>query len=149
MMNLTNMRIGKRLGLGFGIAVVLTLTIAGVGWWGITTVNSAQDEAIAYTNNAVRARAINNDVTDIYLAIWHIATTSDRASQQEYRAALQKSREQYKTRIAEAKANAHTEQGKQRRKPEKAYCYDKIGKVKTHPVRFGANLGIFRLIELD
>jgi len=113
MMNLTNMRIGKRLGLGFGIAVVLTLTIAGVGWWGITTVNSAQDEAIAYTNNAVRARAINNDVTDIYLAIWHIATTSDRASQQEYRAALQKSREQYKTRIAEAKANAHTEQGKQ------------------------------------
>jgi len=113
MMNLTNMRIGKRLAVGFGIALALTLTIAAVGWWGIATVNSAQDEAIAYTNNAVRARAINNDVTDIYLAIWHIATTSDRASQQEYRAALQKSREVYKNRISEARANAHSEQSKQ------------------------------------
>ena len=113
MMNLTNMRIGKRLAMGFGLALALTLAIAGVGWWGITSINNAQDQAIAYTQKALRARAINNDVNDLYLALWHIATTQDRGIQREFQAVLQKSRESYKSRMAEAKANSHTEAGKQ------------------------------------
>jgi len=113
MMNLTNMRIGKRLAVGFGLSLALTLAIAAVGWWGITCVNSAQDQAITYTQKALRARSINNNVNDLYLAMWHIATAQDRSVQQQYVAVLQKARESYKKRMAEAVANSHTETGKQ------------------------------------
>jgi len=113
MMNLTNMRIGKRLAVGFGLSLALTLAIAVVGWWGITSVNTAQDRAIAYTQKALRARSINNDVRDVYLALWNIAATQDRGVQRQYQADLLKSRESYKKRMAEAVANSHTETGKQ------------------------------------
>jgi methyl-accepting chemotaxis protein len=103
------MRIGKRLAVGFGMSLLLTLTIAGTGWWGITNVNRAQDAAVAYTENAVRARTIANDLADLYLSIWHIATARDQASKQEYKAALDKSRADYAANIAEAKAQASTE----------------------------------------
>lgn len=113
MMNLTNMRIGKRLAVGFGTSVLLTMAMAAMAWWGLTAASQAQREAATFTAKALRTRTIANDVADIYLAIWHIATTKDQDSRQEYKAALEKSRESYKASMAEAKAQAKTETGKE------------------------------------
>ncbi len=114
MMKLTNMKIGRRLAVGFGMSLLLTLAIAASGWWGIVSGNRAQDEAITFTDNAVRARTIANDLADIYLSIWHIATTKDAgAAKQEYKAALEKSRADYITKIAEAKEHANSDEIKQ------------------------------------
>jgi methyl-accepting chemotaxis protein len=113
MMKLGNMRIGKRLALGFGVLILLTLVIGGMAWWGIRTVHDTQNEAVTFAEKSVRARTIANDVQNIYLAIWHIATTKDAASQQEYKAELEKSRAAYKALIAEARSQTVTERGMQ------------------------------------
>jgi methyl-accepting chemotaxis protein len=113
MLNLTNMRIGKRLAVGFGISVLLTIAMAATAWWGLAATNQAQKEALTYATKAVQTRTIAKEVSDIYLAIWHIATTKDQESRQEYKAALEKARESYRAAMAEAKAHARTEKGKQ------------------------------------
>ena len=43
MTNLTNMRIGKRLAVGFGVSAVLMLVMAIVAWWGMATMDQAAD----------------------------------------------------------------------------------------------------------
>src|SRR5277367_2183009 len=95
MMNLTNMRIGKRLGVGFGIALLLAASIAATAWWGLTAVGNAQDEAVSFTAKALRSATIANNVNSIYLAIWHIVSTKDQASKLEYKAALEELRKSY------------------------------------------------------
>ncbi len=113
MMNLTNMRIGKRLAVGFGASVLLTVAMAGTAWWGLAAAGQAQREAVTFSAKAVVTRTIANDVANIYLAIWHIATTKDVESRQEYKADLEKSRESYRASMADAKAHAKTETGRQ------------------------------------
>ena len=112
MMNLTNLRIGKRLAVGFGIAVVLTLAVAGLGWWSLTAVDSSQDAALAYTENAVRSLAIANSAAYRYLAVWRIATSRDPGAAQEAIADLSAAREDYKVAMADATAHVHSEEGK-------------------------------------
>ncbi|MGB9254781.1 MAG: methyl-accepting chemotaxis protein [Candidatus Korobacteraceae bacterium] len=113
MMNLTNMRIGKRLTVGFGISVLLTVAMAATAWWGLAATSQAQKEALTFATKAVQTRTIAKEVSDIYLAIWHIATTKDQESRQEYKAALEKARESYRAAMADARAHARTEKGKQ------------------------------------
>ncbi len=113
MMKLTNMRIGKRLAAGFGISVLLTLILACVAWWGLVTLNKAQDEAIAFTYKALRARIIANDVGNLYFSIANITTARDKASQLEYKAVLEQSRTAYRATLNEALAESKTVTGKQ------------------------------------
>ena len=113
MMKLTNLRIGKRLAMGFGICVLLTVATGAMGWWGILAVNRTQDDAISFTGKALRARDLTNDVADVYAAIWYIITAKDSETRQLYASELEKSRESYKARMAEAKAQATTESGRQ------------------------------------
>ncbi len=112
-MNLTNMKLGKRLGLGFGIVAAFTLILAAIAWWGLSSINQAmgtiQDEA----NKMSLAKDVNTQVDNIRLNIWKIVTSKDMAGKQDAKADIEKLREAYKKNMEVLKASATTETGKQ------------------------------------
>jgi methyl-accepting chemotaxis protein len=47
-MNLGNINIGKRLGLGFGLVVLLVFGLGGAGYWGISSIAKATEELLSH-----------------------------------------------------------------------------------------------------
>jgi methyl-accepting chemotaxis protein len=47
-MNLGNINIGKRLGLGFGLVVLLVFALGGAGYWGISSIAEATGELLSH-----------------------------------------------------------------------------------------------------
>jgi len=74
-MKLTNMRIGKRLALGFGILSVVLLSISGLAWWGITSVSQTMVEALRQSDRTRDAMAMSTEIDEVYLNIWSFSRT--------------------------------------------------------------------------
>src|SRR5271157_2125659 len=104
MINLANMKVGKRLALGFGTCLVLTLGIAGMAWWGLSALKRASDDAQLQSSRALTAKGMALDTANIYLDIWHITATDDQGKKLAHKSSLEKSRESYKKKLAELKA---------------------------------------------
>ena len=77
MLNLTNMRLGKRLEVGFGTCLGLTVVMMIGAWWGQTATERASAVMADRYQKMVMARSLMLQVTDIYEQILHIATTKD------------------------------------------------------------------------
>ena len=112
MINLANMKIGKRLGVGFGIVGVLTLGIALLAWWGTSAVNQATGDALRLAEMMQNARAVNAEVNDVYLTIYDLTSIRDAGARQSGKANLEKLRESYKGRIEGLRKSATTEEGR-------------------------------------
>ena len=112
-MNLANMRLGKRLALGFGILTAFTLGIAVMAWWGNRSVNLALDNALGEADKMRLAQEVSSLVDNINMNIWNIAGNKDQAKKQEYKAEIGKLRESYKKRMEELKAGVQTGTGKE------------------------------------
>ncbi len=113
MMNLGNLRIGKRLAVGFGISVVLTIAVAGFAWWGLAASGDALRAAATWNGKAAGSLSTASDVKEIYLNIWRISNSKNPEEQNQYKTELEKARESYKAKMADARARAVTAQGKQ------------------------------------
>ena len=112
-MNLTNMRLGKRLALGFGILTAFTLGISVTAWWGSKSENLAMDNALEESHKMRLAQDILAEVEGIYINIWDIAANKDMARKQADKAEVGRIRESYKKNLEELKSAAKTEDGKQ------------------------------------
>lgn len=101
MMNLTNMRIGKRLAVGFGIAIVLAIAIAATGWWAIQSINTAGSKALAQgTRNLERSKAME-DISLVYILMLKGVTAADKEHRDQYQVQLTETRERLKSELTE------------------------------------------------
>ena len=113
MMNLTNMRIGKRLTLGFGLAIVLAIAIAGTGWWASHAVDVAGDRIAAQgSRNLLRNKAML-DNSDVNLLVLKSATSPDKQHWNDYQAQLAKVREKRNQELTEIENGAVTAEARQ------------------------------------
>jgi len=85
MINLANMRVGKRLALGFGICLVLTIGIGAMAYWGLASMKHASDDLREQSNRMLVIKDASVDIANLYLDIWHVVTTKDPAARQEFR----------------------------------------------------------------
>jgi methyl-accepting chemotaxis protein len=80
---LKNMKIGKRLGVAFGVLIILTLLIAGVGMYMISEINTHLDDVI--NKNIVKMNILDemiNAVTDEAIAARNMAMMKSTADKQ-------------------------------------------------------------------
>ena len=112
MMNLANMKVGKRLALGFGICLALTVGIGAMAYWGLASLKQASEDSREQSNRMLVIKDAYVDIANIYLDIWHVVTAKDPASRQEYKSALEKTRATYAAKLAHLKESLDTEAGK-------------------------------------
>jgi methyl-accepting chemotaxis protein len=113
MMNLTNMRLGKRLGLGFGILAAIIAGASAMAWWGSRTASLAMGNALEESAKMRTAQVTFSRIQDVYLHLWNIAGSKDMVRKQELKAEVGKLRESYKKGLDELKAMAKSDEGKQ------------------------------------
>jgi methyl-accepting chemotaxis protein len=113
MINLANMRVGKRLALGFGICLVLTIGIGAMAYWGLASMKHASDDLREQSNRMLVIKDASVDIANLYLDIWHVVTTKDPAARQEFKAALEKSRATYAAKLALLKDEGKPDNGKE------------------------------------
>ena len=109
---LDNMKIGKRLGVGFGVLVVLMLLIAGAAMWGLYSVGNSMTEASGESHRSLLATKISQDVRDIFKAVALTVMNKEKSKKEESQKALQLARDHYKTRLDELKAQVRIQAGK-------------------------------------
>jgi methyl-accepting chemotaxis protein len=111
MLNLANMKVGRRLALGFGTCLVLTIGIGAIAWWGLGASNRATAEEQKQSRMAVNAKAMSLDIASIYLDIWHITATNDQGERLAYKSSIEKAREAYNGKILGLKADSRSDSG--------------------------------------
>ncbi|MBW4055193.1 MAG: PAS domain-containing protein [Proteobacteria bacterium] len=93
---LNNMRLSKRLMLGFGVVTVLLLVLTGIGVRGLSALDSNLEQIV--TVNLVRLDAMNDmryDIGNIGMNVRNIIVNNDPQKKQEYSQRITKSREEY------------------------------------------------------
>jgi methyl-accepting chemotaxis protein len=113
MTNLTNMRIGKRLAVGFGVSAVLMLVMAIVAWWGMATMDQAADRRGEERRKSSLAQAVLTDVVSVRGIILGMAQQTTPEGKAQYQKELDEVRAVYGKRLQELRAAADTEAGKQ------------------------------------
>jgi methyl-accepting chemotaxis protein len=109
---LRNMKIGRRLGVGFGVVVLLLLGASIAGIWGLTSLNNMTHEAIQEAHKVKLAAAVAGDVRDIGNHIANILLMHEPEEQEKQNKELLKAREDYKKAFEELKSKASTQTGK-------------------------------------
>ncbi len=103
-MRLHDIKIGTRLGWGFGSLTLLLLILASIAWWQITVINGHMDAAQAESVKLLRAKQVGTALDSLYLEMWGLVTSGDEASKGRHNSAVAASRETYKKAIADLKA---------------------------------------------
>jgi len=113
MINLADMKVGKRLALGFGICLVLTIGIAAMAYWGLVSLKHASDNLQEQSNRMLTIKDASVDIGNLYLDIWHVVTTKDPQARIEYKDALDKTRATYAAKLAKLKDSGNPEYGRE------------------------------------
>ena len=113
MMNLSNMKVGKRLALGFGTCLILTTAIVAMAWWGVTALKHGFNEVEQQTTRRATTRSIAVDTSSINLALWHFISTNDASERLADKSGIEKLRQTYQAKLESLKKDAVTEKGKQ------------------------------------
>ena len=98
-----NMKIGKKLGLGFGLLVVFMGAIIWEGIHGMAGMEEALERIV--TINMARSDMLNDmnmDIAQIGINIRNILYNNDHAKRQEYKQRIEKFREQYAESLKKA-----------------------------------------------
>ena len=113
MFNLTNLKLAKRLTIGFGSLTLLALSMAFVAWWGISSSNRALHETEIENHKSLVAQSVNGDIDVVVTRVWNIAGSKDAAVKQRLKDELVALRQAYLKKLDELKASAKTELGRQ------------------------------------
>ena len=97
------MKVGKRLALGFGTCLVLTMAIAAMAIGGWPRSSGPRTICTEQSNRMLVIKDASVDIANIYLDIWHVVTTKDPESREEYKSALEKTRATYAAKLAQLK----------------------------------------------
>jgi methyl-accepting chemotaxis protein len=113
MSKLADMKVGKRLGLGFGTCLVLTMAIAAMAYWGLASLKHASDNLQDQSNRMLVIKDASVDIGNLYLDIWHVVTAKDPQARQDYKDALDKTRATYAAKLAKLKNAGNPEYGRE------------------------------------
>ena len=112
MMNLGNLKTGKRLAFGFGILAALLLILSAMAWWEMTGINQGMDAALGESDKMVKIKDVSTSLDGLYLDMYGLVSAKDAATKQEHKAAIEADRAAYKKGLEELKAAAKTQEGK-------------------------------------
>jgi methyl-accepting chemotaxis protein len=112
MLNLSNMRLGKRLTVGFGAIMAAVGVVAALVMLGSASVNGSNDEALKQYRKMRLALEVGWDVDNVYLNIWSTLGTASPADQARFKEEIGALRDSYKKKIEELSRNAVTPTGK-------------------------------------
>ncbi len=111
---LTNMKIGKRLGLGFGIMVLMLLGMMTAAIWGLASLDDSMGQISREAHVSRLAAAVDSDVRDINTRMATLIMFQDKAKKEEVLRGLQTLRERYKKRVDELKSLTKTDTGREK-----------------------------------
>ncbi len=112
MNTLTNMKIGKKLALGFGLAIATQLVMTGVAWWGISSLDGAAALAELGNHMETLAQSVAADVNELGTNITALLLPGQGDA--EHRARILELRKHYLAAIEELRSSSSTEEGRRR-----------------------------------
>jgi methyl-accepting chemotaxis protein len=101
---LENMRIGRRLSLGFGATTVMLLVITGLAIWGQGSVHEAGEAALDAQTKSFRLARLDKDLTAMEREIANMVAVHDKDIRQERREAFENWRQHYKERLEDIRS---------------------------------------------
>jgi methyl-accepting chemotaxis protein len=105
---LENLKIGRRLSLGFGSTTVMLLLITFLSVWGQTSIHESAEDAVVAQTKSFRLARLDKDITAMGRELAGMVAVKDKEAKQERREAFDTWREHYKARFDEIKASQLT-----------------------------------------
>jgi methyl-accepting chemotaxis protein len=103
MLNLSNLKTGKKLALGFGTMATMMVVGTILALYCTSAINQHMDTALAQAEKLSKLRTIDTGLDTLYLEMWALVSAEDPATKQARKAALEKERDNYKKGLAELK----------------------------------------------
>ncbi len=105
MLTLKNMKIWKRLALGFGSLAMALLVVSGASWWGLRVLAGARDAVRQELHKSVVTHEMVGSIGEINLTIWELLGEKTPMGRQAKKDRLGELRARYKKAIDELKAS--------------------------------------------
>jgi hypothetical protein len=80
MMNLNNLKTGKRLAIGFGGIAALLLMLCATAWWEMTAINQNLDIAMEEAANMNKTQDVCRSLDSLYLEMYDLVAAKDARS---------------------------------------------------------------------
>ena len=113
MIRLTNMKIGKRLAVGFGCLTVLSLSIAAVALWGSSTLHQAIDDTAEQGRKSLVAQDAMGDFDMIDLELFRIAVITEPVLKEQHKGEVEKLLASFNEKMDSLKTAAKLETDKE------------------------------------
>ncbi len=104
MFDLRNMKISKRLGLGFGALGLAMLTVFAVAWWGTASLAKSDLTILEEAEKAAAASQLVDTLSQINLSTWTFLAARNPADRDTANARMGELRKQYKAAMGRLKA---------------------------------------------
>ncbi len=114
MSKLQDVKIGKKLGGGFGILAVLLLGMSVAAIWGLATMNNLKEQIVSESKKTTMAAGVRDNVLDIDYKVAAIVLSRDTAHKVEIQGSLAPVRAQYAKQMEELKAMAVTQEDREK-----------------------------------
>jgi methyl-accepting chemotaxis protein len=105
-----NMKIGKKLGVGFGIVVFLMLAMMASSLWGIHSIDQLRTETVDESHKTSVASSINSNLREISVLIASLLLHKDKSQKEEILRGIQRAREVYSKGLEELKSSSHSQE---------------------------------------
>jgi methyl-accepting chemotaxis protein len=112
MLNLNNIKTGRKLALGFGSLAALLLLLTAASWWQMSTINRNMDIALNEAQKMDKLKDISICLDTLYLEMWGLVTATDATEKQSRKTEIDRLREEYRKGIEELTDQARTQTGK-------------------------------------
>lgn len=110
---LTNMKIGKRLGVGFGIVIVLLIVMTAAAMWGMYSINQLRISTAFEADKGTLTANVNGNVRDVLGAIGDILLHKDISQKNEIKDGIAPLRAAYGKNLESLKKVTVTQEGKE------------------------------------
>ena len=108
MLHLNNLKIGKRLALGFGAAAVMMVVGTILALHCITVLKTGMDNSLAEASKMRLIQHLEASVGEAYLSLWNLVIDADADGKAAHKTALEKARDHYLKDLADLNAAAKT-----------------------------------------
>ena len=112
MLNLKDVRIAKRLAIGFGSVTLLAIAIAAAGFWGTTALKRGLEVTNGESDRTVMAKEMMADLDNLYHELWGLAAQRDHAAKLQHQARVEELRTSYRATYDKMVSTTQEEQGK-------------------------------------
>ena len=109
---LSNLKIGQRLFLAFGILSLFILALAGIGWLGVKEAGSAVEEAVEQSHLLAEAKDLCISMDELYLALWQMSASSSYTEREMLKTELKRLFDLNASRVKNLKAKEAQSSGK-------------------------------------